>query len=221
MCECVWHFLGYLKCKKLPTKSSLLPSILPCLSDVMPSAQADKTGTMLSDGAIYSSIDFTTKGGFGSPSPASQATPYATTQILHSNSIHELAVDLPEAQWKTSLQAKQEMASLGYSLPDKNSCNNSESCWRAGGCVCVLLHVSLFLCSFYVQNLLKQSQFLYFWILPEVCISVNLTNIVLMLHFFDIQEQYECISLAHNKIRDPWMCFRPNGLHLLFKLSLG
>uniref|UniRef100_A0A671NXQ4 Roundabout, axon guidance receptor, homolog 2 (Drosophila) n=1 Tax=Sinocyclocheilus anshuiensis TaxID=1608454 RepID=A0A671NXQ4_9TELE len=93
--------------------------------DVMPSAQADKTGTMLSDGAIYSSIDFTTKGGFGSPSPASQATPYATTQILRSNSIHELAVDLPEAQWKTSLQAKQEMASLGYSLPDKNSCNNS------------------------------------------------------------------------------------------------
>lgn len=96
------------------------------LSDVMPSAQADKTGTMLSDGAIYSSIDFTTKGGFGSPSPASQATPYATTQILHSNSIHELAVDLPDAQWKTSLQAKQEMASLGYSLPDKNSCNNSK-----------------------------------------------------------------------------------------------
>ncbi|XP_016350474.1 roundabout homolog 2-like [Sinocyclocheilus anshuiensis] len=93
--------------------------------DVMPSAQADKTGTMLSDGAIYSSIDFTTKGGFGSPSPASQATPYATTQILHSNSIHELAVDLPEAQWKTSLQARQEMANLGYSLPDKNSCNNT------------------------------------------------------------------------------------------------
>ncbi|XP_057206389.1 roundabout homolog 2 isoform X8 [Triplophysa rosa] len=93
--------------------------------DGMPGAQADKTGTMLSDGAIYSSIDFTTKGGFGSPSPASQATPYATTQILHSNSIHELAVDLPDAQWKTSLHAKQEMASLGYSLPDKNSCNNS------------------------------------------------------------------------------------------------
>ncbi|KTG06310.1 hypothetical protein cypCar_00018889 [Cyprinus carpio] len=79
----------------------------------MPSAQADKTGTMLSDGAIYSSIDFTTKGGFGSQSPASQATPYATTQILHSNSIHELAVDLPEAQWKTALQAKQEMAKPG------------------------------------------------------------------------------------------------------------
>ncbi|KAA0701789.1 Roundabout -like protein 2 [Triplophysa tibetana] len=93
--------------------------------DVMPGAQADKTGTMLSDGAIYSSIDFTTKGGFGSASPASQATPYATTQILHSNSIHELAVDLPDAQWKTSLHAKQEMASLGYSLPDKNSCNNT------------------------------------------------------------------------------------------------
>uniref|UniRef100_A0A3B1IE85 Roundabout, axon guidance receptor, homolog 2 (Drosophila) n=1 Tax=Astyanax mexicanus TaxID=7994 RepID=A0A3B1IE85_ASTMX len=93
--------------------------------DVMPTAQPDKTGTMLSDGAIYSSIDFTTKAGFSSPSPASQATPYATTQILHSSSIHELAVDLPDAQWKTSLQAKQEMANLGYSLPDKNSCNNS------------------------------------------------------------------------------------------------
>ncbi|KAF7700363.1 hypothetical protein HF521_003321 [Silurus meridionalis] len=93
--------------------------------DVMPAGQTDKTGTMMSDGAIYSSIDFTTKSGFGSASPASQATPYATTQILHSNSIHELAVDLPEAQWKSSLQAKQEMANLGYSLPDKNSCNNT------------------------------------------------------------------------------------------------
>ncbi|XP_036420349.1 roundabout homolog 2 isoform X2 [Colossoma macropomum] len=93
--------------------------------DVMPTAQPDKTGTMLSDGAIYSSIDFTTKAGFSSPSPASQATPYATTQILHSSSIHELAVDLPDSQWKTSLQAKQEMANLGYSLPDKNSCNNT------------------------------------------------------------------------------------------------
>lgn len=95
----------------------------------MPAGQTDKTGTMMSDGAIYSSIDFTTKAGFGSASPASQATPYATTQILHSNSIHELAVDLPDAQWKSSLQAKQEMTNLGYSLPDKNSCNNSEW-WR-------------------------------------------------------------------------------------------
>uniref|UniRef100_A0A667WHP2 Roundabout, axon guidance receptor, homolog 2 (Drosophila) n=1 Tax=Myripristis murdjan TaxID=586833 RepID=A0A667WHP2_9TELE len=91
----------------------------------LPSGQGDKTGTMLSDGAIYSSIDFTTKANYNSPGQASQATPYATTQILHSSSIHELAVELPEAQWKASLQAKQEMASLGYSLPDKNSCNNS------------------------------------------------------------------------------------------------
>ncbi|XP_074496602.1 roundabout homolog 2 isoform X17 [Sebastes fasciatus] len=91
----------------------------------LPSGQGDKTGTMLSDGAIYSSIDFTTKANYNSPGQTSQATPYATTQILHSSSIHELAVDLPEAQWKASLQAKQEMASLGYSLPDKNSCNNS------------------------------------------------------------------------------------------------
>uniref|UniRef100_A0A665W4L6 Roundabout, axon guidance receptor, homolog 2 (Drosophila) n=1 Tax=Echeneis naucrates TaxID=173247 RepID=A0A665W4L6_ECHNA len=91
----------------------------------LPTGQGDKTGTMLSDGAIYSSIDFTTKTNYNSPGQTSQATPYATTQILHSSSIHELSVDLPEAQWKASLQAKQEMANLGYSLPDKNSCNNS------------------------------------------------------------------------------------------------
>ncbi|KAM9318522.1 roundabout homolog 2 [Pholidichthys leucotaenia] len=91
----------------------------------IPSGQGDKTGTMLSDGAIYSSIDFTTKASYNSPGQTSQATPYATTQILHSSSIHELAVDLPDAQWKVSLQAKQEMANLGYSLPDKNSCNNT------------------------------------------------------------------------------------------------
>ncbi|XP_035010874.1 roundabout homolog 2 isoform X6 [Hippoglossus stenolepis] len=91
----------------------------------IPNGQGDKTGTMLSDGAIYSSIDFTTKANYNSAGQTSQATPYATTQILHSSSIHELAVDLPEAQWKASLQAKQEMANLGYSLPDKNSCNNS------------------------------------------------------------------------------------------------
>lgn len=93
----------------------------------LPTAPADKTGTMLSDGAIYSSIDFTTKSNYNSSGQTSQATPYATTQILHSSSIHELAVDLPEAQWKASLQAKQEMTNLGYSLPDKNSCNNSKS----------------------------------------------------------------------------------------------
>uniref|UniRef100_A0A1A7WFR7 Roundabout, axon guidance receptor, homolog 2 n=2 Tax=Iconisemion striatum TaxID=60296 RepID=A0A1A7WFR7_9TELE len=91
----------------------------------LPSGPGDKTGTMLSDGAIYSSIDFTTKANYSSPGQTSQATPYATTQILHSSSIHELAVDLPEAQWKASLQAKQEMTNLGYSLPDKNSCNNT------------------------------------------------------------------------------------------------
>uniref|UniRef100_A0A3Q2SQM3 Roundabout, axon guidance receptor, homolog 2 (Drosophila) n=1 Tax=Fundulus heteroclitus TaxID=8078 RepID=A0A3Q2SQM3_FUNHE len=91
----------------------------------LPTGQGDKTGTMLSDGAIYSSIDFTTKANYNSPGQTSQANPYATTQILHSSSIHELAVDLPDAQWKTTLQAKQEMANLGYSLPDKNSCNNS------------------------------------------------------------------------------------------------
>ncbi|KAL4648529.1 hypothetical protein GN956_G7301 [Arapaima gigas] len=93
--------------------------------DMLPNGQGEKTGTMLSDGAIYSSIDFTTKANYNSPSQGSQATPYATTQILHSSSIHELAVDLPDSQWKASVQAKQEMTSLGYSLPDKNSCNNT------------------------------------------------------------------------------------------------
>ncbi|MGH0161069.1 UNVERIFIED_CONTAM: hypothetical protein FKN15_040406 [Acipenser sinensis] len=89
-------------------------------------SQGDKSGTMLSDGAIYSSIDFTTKASYNSPSQIPQATPYATTQILHSNSIHELAVDLPDPQWKASIQAKQDLTGLGYSLPDKTSCNNSK-----------------------------------------------------------------------------------------------
>uniref|UniRef100_A0A8C6TNF4 Roundabout, axon guidance receptor, homolog 2 (Drosophila) n=1 Tax=Neogobius melanostomus TaxID=47308 RepID=A0A8C6TNF4_9GOBI len=86
-----------------------------------------QSGTMLSDGAIYSSIDFTSKASYNSPcsQTSSQANPYATTQILHSSSIHELAVDLPDPQWKASLQAKQEMASLGYSLPEKGSYNNT------------------------------------------------------------------------------------------------
>uniref|UniRef100_A0A672Z0P2 Roundabout, axon guidance receptor, homolog 2 (Drosophila) n=1 Tax=Sphaeramia orbicularis TaxID=375764 RepID=A0A672Z0P2_9TELE len=112
----------------------------------LPTGQGDKTGTMLSDGAIYSSIDFTTKANYNSPGQTSQATPYATTQILHSSSIHELAVDLPEAQWKASLQAKQEMASLGYSLPDKNSCNNSKLHREGGfaGCVLALLTISFY-----------------------------------------------------------------------------
>ncbi|RVE63618.1 hypothetical protein OJAV_G00138080 [Oryzias javanicus] len=87
--------------------------------DVLPSAAVEKTGTMLSDGAIYSSIDFMGKGGYSSPARGSQPTPYATTQILQSNSFHELAVDRPDARWKASLQAQQEMANMGYSLTDR------------------------------------------------------------------------------------------------------
>ncbi|XP_077448156.1 roundabout homolog 2-like isoform X1 [Stigmatopora argus] len=87
--------------------------------DVLPSAAVEKTGTMLSDGAIYSSIDFMGKAGYGSPARDSQPTPYATTQILQSNSFHELAVDRPDPRWKASLQAQQEMANLGYSLTDR------------------------------------------------------------------------------------------------------
>ncbi|XP_060626508.2 roundabout homolog 2 isoform X7 [Anolis sagrei] len=94
--------------------------------DVLPPVpcQGDKTATMLSDGAIYSSIDFTTKTSYNSSSQITQATPYATTQILHSNSIHELAVDLPDPQWKSSIQQKSDLMGFGYSLPDQNKGNN-------------------------------------------------------------------------------------------------
>uniref|UniRef100_A0A4W6F3R5 Roundabout guidance receptor 2 n=1 Tax=Lates calcarifer TaxID=8187 RepID=A0A4W6F3R5_LATCA len=87
--------------------------------DVLPSAAVEKTGTMLSDGAIYSSIDFMGKAGYSSPARGTQPTPYATTQILQSNSFHELAVDRPDPRWKASLQAQQEIANLGYSLTDR------------------------------------------------------------------------------------------------------
>ncbi|XP_042312914.1 roundabout homolog 2 isoform X11 [Sceloporus undulatus] len=95
--------------------------------DVLPPVpgQGDKTATMLSDGAIYSSIDFTTKTSYNSSSQITQATPYATTQILHSNSIHELAVDLPDPQWKSSIQQKSDLMGFGYSLPDQNKGNNA------------------------------------------------------------------------------------------------
>ncbi|XP_062982832.1 roundabout homolog 2 isoform X3 [Elgaria multicarinata webbii] len=94
--------------------------------DVLPPVpgQGDKTATMLSDGAIYSSIDFTTKASYNSSSQITQATPYATTQILHSNSIHELAVDLPDPQWKSSIQQKSDLMGFGYSLPDQSKGNN-------------------------------------------------------------------------------------------------
>ncbi|XP_040194715.1 roundabout homolog 2 isoform X11 [Rana temporaria] len=93
-------------------------------ADVLPTApgQGDKSATMLSDGAIYSSIDFTTKSSYNCPA---QTTPYATTQILHSNSIHELAVDLPDQQWKSSVQQKSELTGLGYCLPDQGKGNNA------------------------------------------------------------------------------------------------
>ncbi|XP_032888238.1 roundabout homolog 2-like [Amblyraja radiata] len=80
---------------------------------------------MLSDSAIYSSIDVTTKTSFNSPGPLSQATPYATTQILHSSSIQELAVDLPDPQWKASIQQKSDSLGCGYSQPDPGKFNNA------------------------------------------------------------------------------------------------
>ncbi|KAG8450332.1 hypothetical protein GDO86_002835, partial [Hymenochirus boettgeri] len=95
--------------------------------DVLPTVpgQGEKTATMLSDGAIYSSIDFTTKSSFNCPGQITQTTPYATTQILHSNSIHELAVDLPDPQWKSSVQQKSELTGLGYCLPEQGKGNNA------------------------------------------------------------------------------------------------
>ncbi|XP_060090400.1 roundabout homolog 2 isoform X5 [Heteronotia binoei] len=94
--------------------------------DVLPTVpgQGDKSATILSDGAIYSSIDFTTKTSYNSSSQITQATPYATTQILHSNSIHELAVDLPDPQWKSSVPQKSDLMGFGYSLPDQSKGNN-------------------------------------------------------------------------------------------------
>ncbi|KAM5124848.1 LOW QUALITY PROTEIN: roundabout homolog 2-like [Callospermophilus lateralis] len=95
--------------------------------DVLPPVpgQGDKTAKMLSYGAIYSSINFTTKTTYNSSSQITQATPYATTQILHSNSIHELAVDLPDPQWKSSIQQKTDLMGFGYSLPKQNKGNNA------------------------------------------------------------------------------------------------
>ncbi|XP_060090405.1 roundabout homolog 2 isoform X10 [Heteronotia binoei] len=95
--------------------------------DVLPTVpgQGDKSATILSDGAIYSSIDFTTKTSYNSSSQITQATPYATTQILHSNSIHELAVDLPDPQWKSSVPQKSDLMGFGYSLPDQSKGNNA------------------------------------------------------------------------------------------------
>ncbi|XP_072369186.1 roundabout homolog 2 isoform X18 [Scyliorhinus torazame] len=86
--------------------------------------QGEKSGTMLSDSAIYSSIDVTTKASFNSPGQITQATPYATTQLLHSSSIQELAVDLPDPQWKASIQPKPDLTGCGYSLPDQSKFNN-------------------------------------------------------------------------------------------------
>ncbi|KAG7322273.1 hypothetical protein KOW79_013619 [Hemibagrus wyckioides] len=95
--------------------------------DVLPAGAGEKTGTMLSDGAIYSSIDFAGKAGYSSPGRGNHASPYATTQILQSNSFHELAVDRPEPRWKASLRAQHEMPSLGYSLTENRSCANATS----------------------------------------------------------------------------------------------
>ncbi|XP_075450106.1 roundabout homolog 2 isoform X13 [Ascaphus truei] len=94
--------------------------------DMLPTVpgHGDKTATMLSDGAIYSSIDFTTKSSYNCPGQITQTTPYATTQILHSNSIHELAVDLPDPHWKSSIQQKSDLTGLGYCLPDQGKGNN-------------------------------------------------------------------------------------------------
>lgn len=102
--------------------SLIFPSLM--LSDVLPAGAGEKTGTMLSDGAIYSSIDFAGKAGYSSPGRGNHASPYATTQILQSNSFHELAVDRPEPRWKASLRAQHEMPSLGYSLTENRSCAN-------------------------------------------------------------------------------------------------
>uniref|UniRef100_A0A8C9W2Z4 Roundabout2-like n=1 Tax=Scleropages formosus TaxID=113540 RepID=A0A8C9W2Z4_SCLFO len=86
--------------------------------DLLPAGQGEKTGTMLSDGAIYSSIDFSNKPGYSSQAApyGGQATPYATTQILQSNSFHQLAVELPDPRWKVPPQGRPDGGTLGYAL---------------------------------------------------------------------------------------------------------
>ncbi|KAJ8266718.1 hypothetical protein GJAV_G00133930 [Gymnothorax javanicus] len=89
--------------------------------DFLASGHREKTGTMLSDGAIYSSIDFTSKGSAGYRIPgggAAQATPYATTQILQSSSFQELGVAPPDPRWNTSLGPGPDRGTLGYALSD-------------------------------------------------------------------------------------------------------
>ncbi|XP_029107253.1 roundabout homolog 2-like isoform X1 [Scleropages formosus] len=95
--------------------------------DLLPAGQGEKTGTMLSDGAIYSSIDFSNKPGYSSQAApyGGQATPYATTQILQSNSFHQLAVELPDPRWKVPPQGRPDGGTLGYALGDPHSCNSS------------------------------------------------------------------------------------------------
>lgn len=74
------------------------------------------------------------KAGYSSPARGSQPNPYATTQILQSNSFHELAVDRPDPRWKASLQAQQEIANLGYSLTDRRPGNGTRHhyMWKTG-----------------------------------------------------------------------------------------
>uniref|UniRef100_A0A8C9W4M3 Roundabout, axon guidance receptor, homolog 2 (Drosophila) n=1 Tax=Scleropages formosus TaxID=113540 RepID=A0A8C9W4M3_SCLFO len=95
--------------------------------DLLPAGQGEKTGTMLSDGAIYSSIDFSNKPGYSSQAApyGGQATPYATTQILQSNSFHQLAVELPDPRWKVPPQGRPDGGTLGYALGDPHSCNST------------------------------------------------------------------------------------------------
>nr|XP_023683554.1 roundabout homolog 2-like isoform X2 [Paramormyrops kingsleyae] len=88
--------------------------------DLLPVGQGEKTSTMLSDGAIYSSIDFSSKPAFGS-----QATPYATAHILQSSSFHQLSVEVPDPRWKAPPLARPDTSTLGYALGDPHSCNST------------------------------------------------------------------------------------------------
>uniref|UniRef100_A0A8C9TIF2 Roundabout2-like n=1 Tax=Scleropages formosus TaxID=113540 RepID=A0A8C9TIF2_SCLFO len=141
-----WHSvtltLSRLNASLFPPSS--FPFLLPH-PDLLPAGQGEKTGTMLSDGAIYSSIDFSNKPGYSSQAApyGGQATPYATTQILQSNSFHQLAVELPDPRWKVPPQGRPDGGTLGYALGDPHSCNSSK-------CVCVWPYVSVL--SVFVYN---------------------------------------------------------------------
>lgn len=113
------------------------------------------------------------KGGYSSPAQGSQPNPYATTQILQSNSFHELAVDRPDPRWKASLQAQQEMANLGYSLTDRRPGNGKSQNLK----ILRIIKKNNFLCllTFHEQNgILSENRKIFSWKMQTCQVKLRL-----------------------------------------------